>query len=128
MPTFVQFVLTSRVKEGSRNLQKQMMTTTLKPWLQMIFGPHGDNVVQKMQEWAQNKFDALYDPSASPVAFLGPDAMLDDCEFQGTLHQGRRQGKAILVWPQIGGCKKVLHGYFHDDLLVGNLQIQHLGT
>ena len=95
----------------------------LKKWLEMIFGGKGDQVVQKMQEWSQKKLNDLFDKEKA-VAFLP-----DNVDFDGQLDQkGRKQGKAILTWREDNHGKAVLEGFFHQDELVGNIHIKHLGN
>lgn len=112
----LQFILTCE----SINFKSQKMI--LKKWLEMIFGGKGDQVVQKMQEWSQKKLNDLFDREKA-VAFLP-----DNVDFDGQLDQeGRKQGKAILTWREDNHGKAVLEGFFHQDELVGNIHIKHLG-
>lgn len=90
----------------------------------MIFGPNGDQVVQKMQEWAQSKLEAAFDQHQS-VSFVE-----ESWEFYGNENgEGKKQGKAKMIWNQKqDGSKCILHGFFHDDHLVGNIHIKHLNS
>ena len=102
---------------------RQQIFTMLGSWLQMIFGHNGDKVVQKMQEWAQTKLDSAFEQSQS-VSFL--EELKESWTFYGDLDsQGQKQGKAEIVWNE---GKSVLQGYFHDNHLVGNIHIRHLGN
>ena len=95
----------------------------LKAWLNMIFGPNGELVVQKMQEWARNKLEVAFDKEES-VPFL--ETIGEPWHFYGNEVNGKKQGKAQIVWWN-NEVKTILHGFFHDNELVGNIHIEHLG-
>ena len=87
----------------------------------MIFGPNGDQVVQKMQEWSQKKLDDLFDRGRAST-FL-----TDNFDFHGKLENGKKQGKATLTWKEDKNGSAALEGFFHEDELVGNIHIRHFG-
>ena len=92
----------------------------LQSWLQMIFGPNGEPIVQKMQEWALSKLDKAFRPSAA--------GFLDMLQVPWDLYGNEdKQGKAKAIWQSSQGHKHVLEGFFHDDKLVGNVHIKQYG-
>ena len=97
----------------------------LKSWLQMIFGKNGEQIIQKMQEWAQIKLDTAFEPEKS-VKFL-EQLPHDSWTFYGNLLDGMKQSKGQVTWGCKNGLKHELTGFFHDNELVGNIHIKHLG-
>ena len=59
----------------------------------MIFGKNGDQVVQKMQDWAQKKLEEAFDRKKC-VSILD---QLESVEFHGKMIEGKKQGRGKIV-------------------------------
>ena len=97
----------------------------LDKWLSMIFGPNGEHVIQKMQEFSQAKLDSCFIDEENNPCHLG--------ELQEKVNrilmsaESGHVGKTSLSRLEESGCKTVLHGYIHNNHLLGNALLMHLG-